>query len=238
MAYKLSSGASAAKRTRRSRRNPSFSSNLPEARLSCAVMATIRDNPNALMPWANTADAASKAYPCDQNPGQECETDVDVLERVALDETAEADGLATRLQFHQVQAETQAPVHVARTRVDVVARVFQRPHALVADELQPGGLVQQLQNEGRVIRCEPSQLETLGFQDLHVCSSPSAAYAMRAVDCNMRQNILCAHCARMESQCALQRASSSPNPHSQARCCGAAFAVVADLSGGREREHR
>ena len=114
--------------------------------------------------------------------GKESEPDVDVLQGVPLDQTADPDRDAVLLALGQVQAEAEPFVHGGRPLQDVGARVVERPHAPVADEPQEGGLVHQPEDEPSVLGRLRAQDQTLCFQDFrHFGSSTSRSVAAASI---------------------------------------------------------
>ena len=99
-----------------------------------------------------------------QEPRQERETDVGVVEVVAPDQSADADGRAGRPRFHQVKAVTEAPIARDHPVLDVPGGVFNGTHAAVADVRDEGRVVQQLQHERRIARVEVPEVQPLRGQ--------------------------------------------------------------------------
>src|SRR6185369_1283591 len=83
--------------------------------------------------------------------GEERESQIGVRQRVAADEAAHAERLAGLSQRHR--PEPVAVLYIARggPARDVAAGVLERVHVAIADEAQPGGLVQELEDERRVL---------------------------------------------------------------------------------------
>src|SRR4051794_14419761 len=76
---------------------------------------------------------------------------IHVLQRRPFDQAAHANGRSVILQLHQPEAKTKLRVHFERATHNVVARVSDCSDSFVADELYPGGIVNELENEGGVI---------------------------------------------------------------------------------------
>ena len=107
--------------------------------------------------------------------GEEREREVRVLELVALDEPTDPDRLALLRACalgHGVGAEPEARLLRERLGLEVLARGLEGPQALVGDELQPAGLVRQLDEEGGVLEGQVAQQQVLGLEAGHVVRSP------------------------------------------------------------------
>ncbi len=78
------------------------------------------------------------------------EADIHVLEDIPLQQAAHADGNAV-FQFDEPQPESELAVAGERTLADVLARGACRPHVPVADIRDEGRVVEQLQDERRVV---------------------------------------------------------------------------------------
>jgi hypothetical protein len=82
---------------------------------------------------------------------QECESEVDVLEPVSFDEAADPDRLPCRLQFDKVVSKAVPRVADERHALDVAAGVVEGAHVTIADVLQKQRVVEQFDDEGRVV---------------------------------------------------------------------------------------
>src|SRR5689334_8610466 len=87
---------------------------------------------------------------------KQCEAQIDVFERVPLDESAHADELSIRLQFDRVETKTHSVIHRNRSILDITPCIVERLHAPVTDEADPGGLIQQVKNEFGIVDVEPA----------------------------------------------------------------------------------
>src|SRR5579863_797094 len=97
-------------------------------------------------------------------PRKKRESDVHVSEAVALDQSANPDRRRVA-QAGRVQAEAVSLIAVDRSSVDVLARVGQAPHSLVADIPKERVLVQQFENEAGVAELELAQHQASRFDD-------------------------------------------------------------------------
>ena len=66
-----------------------------------------------------------------------------------------------------IHAEAEALVHVERPLAQVATRAVEVVHVLVADEAQPGRIVDEPEDELGVVRREATQDEAVGFEDVH-----------------------------------------------------------------------
>jgi hypothetical protein len=95
--------------------------------------------------------------------GQESKSDVDVGQRVALDQPAHAERQRIAVTLDHEQPETMVCVQALGTFRNVAARIVEIVYPPVADEAQPGGLVDEAEDEGRICRVEPAQTQALRF---------------------------------------------------------------------------
>lgn len=98
---------------------------------------------------------------------QEREADVHVLEPIALQQAADADGRAGLFQLDQVQAKSEFAVAGDGASGDVAASVGEGARTAIADIFEEGGLVQKLQDERGVILGEAAQQQPFRFEDFH-----------------------------------------------------------------------
>ena len=164
-------GRTAAPRARRGasqtcvrRRIPNFSSTRIDAVLPCETTAMTRCE--AEFPRAVTHRGLGRleGKPLSPEFRQECVTDVDVRQVVALEQPAHADGSAVRLARDVPQAEAVLFVHRHRPLAQVAMRVFDGAHAAIADVLDERRLVEQLHDEWRVVEFEAAQREPRGLE--------------------------------------------------------------------------
>ncbi len=90
------------------------------------------------------------------------EAEIDVGERVALDESADAERHAVGLALDGEQAEAATRVHRDRAVADVGAGGVEGAHAAVADELVPRRLIEQLEDERVILSDEWPEAEAGG----------------------------------------------------------------------------
>ena len=83
---------------------------------------------------------------------QEGEADVDVRQRVALDQAAQSKRQRVAAPLDQEQAEAVVRIQPLRSFGDVAMCALEVAHATVTNEPQPGGLIDEAQNERRVFR--------------------------------------------------------------------------------------
>jgi len=115
------------------------------------------------------------------------EAEVDVRQRLALDQPAYPYGIATVpdgsaavAKLHEVEAEAEPCVHVDRPLREIVAGVVLGADAFVADELEPRRIVDEPQDERRVVENEPAEPKPLRAKDLD--ESAALAAKQRAED--------------------------------------------------------
>lgn len=94
---------------------------------------------------------------------EKCKSDVDVIEPIAFNQSAQTDRGVGRTKFRQIQSEPQATIHVLGTTGDVRRSFVSRVHIFVADVAQPRWVVEQRENEWCVFCCEVTQSQALGF---------------------------------------------------------------------------
>ena len=82
---------------------------------------------------------------------EQCKSDIGMIQAAASDEPANADARAVRHAPHEVQAEAVALVTVHGSVTQVCICVGYRPHALVADETEERFVIEQFNDELRVI---------------------------------------------------------------------------------------
>jgi hypothetical protein len=116
-----------------------------------------------------------------QCSGTKAKPDVDVRQRIPLDEAADPDRYGAVAELCQVQAVAQAGVHVERTPGEVSARVLERAHALVADELEPRRLVDEAQDERCIVEGKAAKQKPLGGEDRHRGAAPDRVLRSRWV---------------------------------------------------------
>src|SRR6185295_16708416 len=104
---------------------------------------------------------------------QKREPDVDVVEEVSPDESADADRRSPLFALDHVEPEAVSGVRVDRTLADVFARVVQVPDAAIADEPQPRRIVDELENELRVVGGEAPQDQAVRLEHLSPHGPPA-----------------------------------------------------------------
>jgi len=98
---------------------------------------------------------------------QEGVAQVGVGQGVALEQPAHADRFAAVAQRHPQQAMAVARVAVDRTVEDVAHRAVEIAHAAVADVVEEGRFVEQLQDEAGIVGREFAQLQAFGLDRGH-----------------------------------------------------------------------
>ncbi len=101
---------------------------------------------------------------------QEREPEVGIVQIVPPEQAADPDRNAPVLELHEAETDPVAGVHFDRPLFDVRARVLERPDAPVADETKPVRVVDELENERRVVRRQPADDEPIRFEALHRAS--------------------------------------------------------------------
>ena len=71
--------------------------------------------------------------------------------RTTLDETADSNGNSDFLELRQVQSEAQQRIHRNRSVRQIGLRMVERSHAIIANELQPARVIQEPENERRIV---------------------------------------------------------------------------------------
>ena len=95
--------------------------------------------------------------------GQEGEADVDIGQRVPLDQPAQAERQGIAATLDQEEPKPVIRIQPLRTFCNVAPCVVEIVHSPVADEPQPGGFIDEAENEGRVRRVEPAQPQAIRF---------------------------------------------------------------------------
>jgi hypothetical protein len=88
-----------------------------------------------------------------------------MIQPLPPDQAAYADRSLVRLAERQVQPEAVAVVAVDRPFQDVLAGLVEVPDPLVPDEAEKGGLVQQLEDERRIVDRQPAEDQPVRFDD-------------------------------------------------------------------------
>jgi hypothetical protein len=95
------------------------------------------------------------------------------LQEVTFDEAANADRRSPLLLLDGVQAEAQARVRLDRSLPDVVACVLESLHAPIPDEPEPGGIVDELEDELRVVGRKAPENQAIRLEDFSAHDPPA-----------------------------------------------------------------
>ena len=108
---------------------------------------------------------------------QEGVADVDVLERVALDQAGQADRPAAVEPLHQVHRMAARALHRHRAVLDRLERILQGAHAAVADMFDEGRVVEDFQVDGGIARLHQAQAQARAARDFVRIYGRQAAHA-------------------------------------------------------------
>ena len=95
--------------------------------------------------------------------GQEGEADVDIGQRVPLDQPTQAERQGIAATLDQEKSKPVIGIQALRTFGNVAPCAVEIVHAPVADEPQPGGFIDEAEDEGGVGRLEPAQPQAIRF---------------------------------------------------------------------------
>ena len=82
------------------------------------------------------------------------EAEINAVEALAIDQAADADRFACRLQIDPVEPVAVSCVHRSQAVFDVGLRIFDRTYAKVANVLVPHGVVDEIEDELGVARVQ------------------------------------------------------------------------------------
>ncbi len=89
--------------------------------------------------------------------GQEGEAEVDIVQRVALQDSANPNRFIAIFQCHAVEAESMLAIHLQRAGFEIISGSVEAVDALVTDETNPVRIIDQREYEFGVVETQPSK---------------------------------------------------------------------------------